>query len=73
VGATIRDCEAICQANGIDDNQVAARIFSDSRPVSAVMGGHSLKVVEDMRRIKRLIVAEKALNSHNQMKLQFAE
>lgn len=73
VGATIRDCEAICQANGIDDNQVAARIFADSRPVSAVMGGHSLKVVEDMRRIKRLIVAEKALNSQSQMKLQFAE
>lgn len=73
VGATIRDCEAICQANGINDNQVAARIFADSRPVSAVMGGHSLKVVEDMRRIKRLIVAEKALNNQNQMKFQFAE
>ena len=73
VGATIRDCEAICLANGIGDSQVAGRIFADSRPVSAVMGGHNVKVVEDMRRIKRLIVAEKALNSQSQMKLQFAE
>ncbi len=73
-GATIRDCELICNANGIIDKQTVSRIFAESRPISTVVGGINAKVVEDMRRIKRLIIAEKALNNtENQYSMQFTD
>ena len=62
VGATKSDVYAICRANGIDDKSKAADIFNEAQPVQVKVehtGGISfIKVVEDFRRIKRIIKRE---------------
>lgn len=61
-GATFKDIAMICKANGVDDPAVIKRIFSQCRPVSAVISGVSVQIVEDIRPVKNLVRAEKAMN-----------
>lgn len=62
-GATFKDVEMICRANGVSDGDAIKRIFHQARPVPASISGTNTKVVEDLRPVKNLIRAEKALNS----------
>lgn len=58
-GATLTDTRKICAVNGIEDTATQERIFRDSDPVQITTeDGKSLKVVEDIRRIKRLVKTE---------------
>lgn len=58
IGATRKDIELICNANGITDKETIARIFDECNPVPIVVKKQTLKVVEDMRRVKRVIKRE---------------
>lgn len=62
-GNTLSDTRAICNANGITDEEVQKRIFNDSDPTStSIQNGDkisTIRVVEDTRRIKRLIKGER--------------
>lgn len=58
IGATQKDLELICQANGITDKSKAAEIFKECNPVPIVLDKKEFKVVEDMRRVKRVIQRE---------------
>ncbi|MDC9722402.1 MAG: ATP-binding protein [Urechidicola sp.] len=66
-GATKKDVVKICQANNIIDPTVQIAIFKEATPISKVIKDVAsntlvnIKVVEDMRRIKRAIKRE-ALN-----------
>lgn len=57
-GSTMADVQAICQANGISDAATARAIFAECEPVSRMAGRQSVKVVEDLRRVKRCIKRE---------------
>lgn len=62
LGATQKDIELICQANGITDKAKVSDIFKECSPVPIVVGSdaqrQTLKVIEDMRRVKRVIKRE---------------
>jgi hypothetical protein len=63
-GATLNDVELICKANGINEREKAAEIFTECKPVAVVYedkktkSKQTLKVVQDMRRVKRVIKRE---------------
>ncbi len=61
-GANERDVAAICQANGITDKKTIAKIFKEAEPVRRVTneGGTMTQeeVVEDLRRVKRMVLRE---------------
>lgn len=70
IGAT-QDCVSkICIANGLTDTQLQKQIFNDLKPVFKevpVGGGQAtnVKVVEDLRRLKRMVIREKLkINSY---------
>jgi DNA transposition AAA+ family ATPase len=58
IGATLQDVKAICTANGMEDDSLIAQIFEEAQPVRITHNNGSLRIVEDMRRIKRLIQRE---------------
>lgn len=58
IGATKKDIELICQANGITDKAIVDKIFKECNPVPIVLKEQTFKVVEDMRRVKRVIQRE---------------
>lgn len=64
IGSTLKDVELICQANGIEDKAKAAQIFKECSPVPYVIRDEQgkpkqeIKVVQDNRRIKRVIQRE---------------
>lgn len=64
VGATAKDVEAICTANGLTDTATIRSIFQECEPVRRLIGPEnarkSVEVVEDMRRVKRAIQRELA-------------
>ncbi len=62
-GASFRDVEMICKANGINDIAVIRRIISQSHPKTIAVNGMSQKIVEDLRPVKNLIRAEKAMQT----------
>jgi hypothetical protein len=65
-GASAQDVSAICRSNGISHEETIRKIWKESNPGVTEVGGSSIRVVEDLRRIKRLIVAEKCLNMFNE-------
>lgn len=63
IGATQTDVRAICEANGITNELEQTTIFNEASPIEINHRGKFLRVVEDMRRIKRLIVRANLRNS----------
>lgn len=62
-GATLADTRRICEANGIDDKDMQSAIFHDCEPsrISVESDGQSrtVLVIEDLRRLKRLIKSKR--------------
>ncbi|QEE51066.1 ATP-binding protein [Flavobacterium alkalisoli] len=62
IGSTAKDIEMICQANGIHDKTKAQKIFKECNPLPVTIGQEGqkqiLQVVQDMRRVKRVIKRE---------------
>lgn len=58
VGATERDVRQICEANGLDNPAAIERVWKEAAPVQRVFRGSYITVVEDMRRLKRLVEGE---------------
>lgn len=63
IGATQADARKICEVNGISDKAIQSRIFQDCEPTrKEIRDGDQPKtilVVEDIRRLKRLIKSER--------------
>lgn len=57
-GAVWEDVRAICEANGITDKATAKKIFDECMPVRKLLNEHEVKVVEDLRRVQRVIKRE---------------
>ncbi len=64
VGATAKDIESICAANGLTNTTTAREIFAECEPVKRVVSinnaTRTVEVVEDLRRVKRAIQRELA-------------
>ncbi len=59
MGATRSDVAKICEANGITEKEVQARIFKEAGPVQKRLpDGSFAQVVEDLRRVKRIVQRE---------------
>ncbi|MDY3351893.1 ATP-binding protein [Riemerella anatipestifer] len=58
IGARLQDVEAICVANGISDRPTIKKIFDECEPSSIMVQKQSIKVVEDLRRLKRVVKRE---------------
>ena len=70
-GATYQDVKKICNANGITDNTIQRQIFNEAHPVEKIIetpeGKQTLKVVEDLRRLKRIIQREQLKQQTNNL------
>ena len=59
VGARKNDIALVCEANGISDPKTHTDIFNECTPITKKIGKQIITVVEDMRRVKRIIKREK--------------
>lgn len=60
IGSTLSDTRKICDVNGITDKDTQKRIFDACMPTRINLEeGHCVAVVEDIRRIKRLVKSER--------------
>lgn len=57
-GATKKDVEKICIANGITNKKKQTAIWQECEPKQAHINGQFRNVIEDMRRLKRVIQRE---------------
>lgn len=64
-GASFQDVKRICTANGVYDDKLIKGIFDECKPTITTLNGQTMKVVEDLRRLKRIVIREKL-----KMKLQ---
>lgn len=64
-GATLSDVKKICNANGITDAATQRSIFKEAAPVEKMMstaeGKQAIRVVEDLRRLKRIVQREQLM------------
>lgn len=58
VGATAKDFQNICEANGLMNKELIAQLFKECEPISITIQGQNVRVVESFRRIKRVIKRE---------------
>lgn len=58
IGARKQDVELICQANGISNKVLINKIFEDCEPAKILIQGQNIEVVDDLRRLKRVIKRE---------------
>ena len=69
IGTTHKDARAICTANGIHDKALQNSLFTECNPIKKIVktrdGNQSVEVIEDLRRLKRVIKRER-------LKLQYA-
>lgn len=66
IGNTLKDTRMICEINGITDKQLQKEIFDECKPVYKMIGGKEkaqVLVVEDTRRIKRIVIRERSSNT----------
>ena len=74
IGATLNDIRKISTANGITDKNLQKQIFTESKPVQVKVENNGaptfIKVVEDFRRVKRIIKRE--LIKQNQLQYETA-
>lgn len=63
IGATQNDTRLICAANGIQDKAKQTQIFTECNPISKTLkvgdDSQNIKVIEDLRRLKRVIKRER--------------
>lgn len=60
IGSNLADTRKICDANGISNKEVQKRIFDECEPSKiALSDGRRIDVVEDMRRLKKVIKRER--------------
>lgn len=65
LGSNLADTRKVCEANGIFDKDVQKRIFDECEPVKiSLSDGRRIDVIEDMRRLKRVIKREKLKMKH---------
>ncbi|HBX46331.1 AAA family ATPase [Limibacterium fermenti] len=65
VGATLSDTRKICEVNGFMDREQQKQFFEECEPVTVQLSdGTRIRVVEDKRRIKRIIDREKLKRRH---------
>lgn len=65
VGATKKDFQMICEANGLTDSELINNLFTNELdPVNITVQGQNVKVVESFRRIKRVIKRELLKANH---------
>lgn len=63
-GATLEDVALICRANGVESEAAIDRIWKEVNPTRKDIRGRYVQVVEDLRRVKRLVQREKiSINS----------
>jgi hypothetical protein len=60
IGANLNDARKVCEANGITDRDLQKRIFDECEPTKTLLSdGRRIEVIEDMRRLKRVIKRER--------------
>lgn len=64
-GVTFHDVKKICEANGIADASTQKQIFDECENVTRTIENRDVKVVEDLRRLKRIIQRHLLLNAQN--------
>lgn len=69
IGTTQKDAQIICSVNGIHDKALQNKLFEECKPIKKIIttkeGNVSIRVIEDLRRLKRVIKRER-------LKLQYA-
>lgn len=66
IGATQNDTRKICTVNGIEDTDMQKTIFDRAEPTKTTLqDGRSIYIVDDIRRIKRLIKSERIKMKYN--------
>ena len=60
-GATKTDCKAICKANGVSDAPTISKLFVECQPEQMQVGNQFVKMVTDLRKLKRAIQREKLM------------
>ncbi|MRI64622.1 ATP-binding protein [Ornithobacterium rhinotracheale] len=58
IGATYKDVKMICEANGLIDEVKIKEVFAECEPTLINRAGQDFKVVEDLRRLKRVVKRE---------------
>ena len=70
-GATFNDVQKICTANGITDRALQRAIFKEAGPVEKMIatpeGTQAVRVVEDLRRLKRIVQRELLKQEQNEL------
>lgn len=61
-GATFKDVQAICNANGVHSTDTHKAIFEECGVANKTIESRNIKVVEDLRRLKRIIQRYQILN-----------
>lgn len=54
-GFVFADCRAVCAANGIEDKALQRKMFEDCGPADELIGGQRVKVLKDLRPLRRKI------------------
>lgn len=63
IGITYDDCVNICTENGVTEPSIISKIWDEAEPKDRLVSGKYIKVVSDLRRLKRIILRErKTLN-----------
>lgn len=57
-GATYKDMQRICAANGITNKQLQRQIWKECNPRQFAIGGRFEEMIDDLRRLKRVIQRE---------------
>lgn len=65
IGSNLSDARKVCDANGIADKDLQKHIFEECEPSRIILSdGRRIDVIEDMRRLKRIIKREKLNMKH---------
>lgn len=65
IGATKADVRTICNANGITEPDMISEIWKEAGPRPIVLHGQQTSVVDDLRRLRRIIIRERIkMTSH---------
>lgn len=69
IGTTQKDTQLICTANGIHDKALQNQLFSECNPLKKTLktrdGNQTIEVIDDLRRLKRVIKREKLKLQYN--------
>ncbi len=75
-GNTLKDVQLICEYNGVSDKKLQKKYFDECNPIvkNVVVKKTTvpIKVIEDTRRIKRIIIRERSLLLQNKKEVSHA-